>query len=421
MVIKRKGAARPSVAACTLLPYDPAFELGQTLVESRARYPSTIRIAPGSAFWAGPLAAGSADARVVIPALNAARTLPRTWPAAGPPPSSSITVCDGGSRDDTVAIARRAGAAVVTAPPARRPTRGRGRGRQRDMAALPACRHLPGAGWASAAPRFSRDSRTSAKAGYFRLRLDSPDPRARRVERLAAWRCRTFGLPYGDQGLLISRTFYRRLGGFRPLPLMEDVDLVRRIGRRNLVLLDADDVTSARALRARRLAAAAAAQPDLPRSLSRRRPARAIARLVRIDDAPSRHLRPRAAARPRQAPARARYRRAGGDALLPLDARPADRAHGARSALDGLAVRHARHGARHPAWRSAVPRRVFSLRDGAISGSACCGLPNSAAGTGGIGRQRHSGDALRRTSHRAFHLLGRTISSSVRRATAASG
>ena len=48
------------------------------------------------------------------------------------------------------------------------------------------------------------------KAGYFRLRFDSADPRAQRIESLAAWRCRTFGLPYGDQGLLIGRGFYAR-------------------------------------------------------------------------------------------------------------------------------------------------------------------------------------------------------------------
>ena len=42
----------------------------------------------------------------------------------------------------------------------------------------------------------------------------------------------------------MARTFYRRLGGFHALPLMEDVEFVRRIGRRNLVALDADAVTS---------------------------------------------------------------------------------------------------------------------------------------------------------------------------------
>jgi hypothetical protein len=60
-----------------------------------------------------------------------------------------------------------------------------------------------------------------------------------------AWRCRVLGLPYGDQGLLIHRDLLACAGGMRPLPLMEDVDLVRRLGRRRLVALPADAVTSA--------------------------------------------------------------------------------------------------------------------------------------------------------------------------------
>jgi hypothetical protein len=86
---------------------------------------------------------------------------------------------------------------------------------------------------------------TSDKAGYFRFVLDSADPRARRLERLVALRCRLLALPYGDQGLLIHRGTLRRIGGVVPLPLMEDVDLVRRLGRRRLTGLDAGAVTSA--------------------------------------------------------------------------------------------------------------------------------------------------------------------------------
>jgi hypothetical protein len=58
------------------------------------------------------------------------------------------------------------------------------------------------------------------------------------------------GLPYGDQGLLIARTMYDAVGGFAALPLMEDVDLVRRLGRRRLVQLPATAVSSARRYRA---------------------------------------------------------------------------------------------------------------------------------------------------------------------------
>jgi hypothetical protein len=73
--------------------------------------------------------------------------------------------------------------------------------------------------------------------------------RARVVERIVAMRCLVAALPYGDQGLLISRRLYDELGGYRPLVLMEDVDMVRRIGRRRLTLLDHDAVTSAERFR----------------------------------------------------------------------------------------------------------------------------------------------------------------------------
>ncbi len=65
------------------------------------------------------------------------------------------------------------------------------------------------------------------------------------MERLVNWRSRALGLPYGDQGLLIARSFYESLGGFRPIPLMEDVDIVRRIGKKNLAVLEVAAVTSA--------------------------------------------------------------------------------------------------------------------------------------------------------------------------------
>ena len=48
-----------------------------------------------------------------------------------------------------------------------------------------------------------------------------------------------------DLGLLISRALYDQAGGYPPIPLMEDVALVRRIGRRRLARLGAAAVTSA--------------------------------------------------------------------------------------------------------------------------------------------------------------------------------
>ena len=159
-----------------------------------------------------------------------------------------ITVSDGGSRDETVAIARQAGAAVVTSA-----VTGRGpqlaAGAEAGSAAWLLFLHADtvlGPGWTAVVRGFTARKSNAGKAGYFRLRFDTADRRARRIERLAALRCRRLGLPYGDQGLLISRALYDYLGGFKPLPLMEDVDLVRRIGAKNLVPLDAEALTSAR-------------------------------------------------------------------------------------------------------------------------------------------------------------------------------
>jgi hypothetical protein len=66
---------------------------------------------------------------------------------------------------------------------------------------------------------------------------------------MVSWRSKLFALPYGDQGLLISRAFYESLGGFEPLPIMEDVELIRRIGRPRLSVLDCPAITSSRRYR----------------------------------------------------------------------------------------------------------------------------------------------------------------------------
>ncbi len=184
---------------------------------------------------------------VVIPTLNAAATLPGTLEAvlAAPADPVETVVVDGGSRDATPELARAAGCRVVAAP--------RGRGGQLAAGAgatdapwllfLHADTRLQ-AGWRRAAVAFAARPANAERAGVFRLRFDDPSPAARRVEWLAERRGRWLGLPYGDQGLLISRAFYDSLGGFRPIPIMEDVDMVRRIGRRGLVTLPCDALTS---------------------------------------------------------------------------------------------------------------------------------------------------------------------------------
>lgn len=182
---------------------------------------------------------------VIIPTLNAATEIPSALAMLGG--VGEAVVADGGSRDDTVAIARAAGARVVVAA--------RGRGSQLAAGADAAsgewllflhadCRLAEG--WREAVASFMAAPGGAGQAGYFEFALDDDAAAARRLERLVAWRCRVLALPYGDQGLLISRTVYDLIGGFRPLPLMEDVDLVRRLGRRRLAPLGVPLYASAR-------------------------------------------------------------------------------------------------------------------------------------------------------------------------------
>ncbi len=65
--------------------------------------------------------------------------------------------------------------------------------------------------------------------GWFRFAIDDRAWQARVIERLVAWRVRALTLPYGDQGLLVRRTVFNRLGGFHELVFLEDVEFVRRL------------------------------------------------------------------------------------------------------------------------------------------------------------------------------------------------
>lgn len=186
---------------------------------------------------------------VIVPVLNGAPQLARTLDALGPARVEGLVreviVVDGGSRDDSREVARTRGARVLDSAP--------GRGRQLRLGAAAAgapwlfflhADSRPDPDWIGTVRHFCASGHED-RAAVFRLRLDDTARTARMMERGVAWRTRALGLPYGDQGLLLSRRLYDAVGGYGDMPLMEDVDLVRRIGRRRILLLDQSMTTSA--------------------------------------------------------------------------------------------------------------------------------------------------------------------------------
>ncbi len=179
---------------------------------------------------------------VIIPALDANDLLPAAVERLRGEPVVEIVIADGGSVPAPAGFGH--GVTVITGAP--------GRGVQMKAGAeaaagdwllfLHADTRL-GEGWRQAVIDHVRDH--PDKAAFFRFALDDASPAARRLEHIVVLRCRLLGLPYGDQGLLIPRALYEAVGGFRPIPLMEDVDIVRRIGGARLRCIEVAAVTSA--------------------------------------------------------------------------------------------------------------------------------------------------------------------------------
>ncbi len=194
---------------------------------------------------------------VVIPTLNAEATLAPTLAALVPAAIDGlvrqVVVVDGGSTDRTVEIADNAGADIVR--------QGGGRGPQlaagAEQARFPWLLFLHAdtalePGWEREASLFMERVDTGERppaAAAFRFALDDTGLGPRLLERLVAVRSGVLRLPYGDQGLLIPRRLYVEIGGYRPLEIMEDVDLVRRLGHRRTAMLRCRAVTSAERFR----------------------------------------------------------------------------------------------------------------------------------------------------------------------------
>lgn len=180
----------------------------------------------------------AAELSIVIPTLNAARTLPVCLAALVEGAIAGLVreviVTDGGSQDATAEIARDAGAGIVTGLPSRggQLRRGAQAARGRWLLFLHADTVLE-EGWSRAVLAHVQ---AQVSPAYFRLAFDARGAMPRLVAGWANLRAAVFALPYGDQGLLVSRESYDEAGGFPDQPLMEDVEIARRLGRPLMVL-----------------------------------------------------------------------------------------------------------------------------------------------------------------------------------------
>lgn len=190
---------------------------------------------------------------VIIPTLNEAANLERLLPTlreAGE--DAEIIVADGRSDDGTRDVARACGAMVVRC--------GRGRGIQLAAGAsrasgdtllfLHADSVFDAMGLASL--RAHLRAAPEAVGGNFRIVFDGPDSFSQRLTRFYAW-MRRCGLYYGDSGIFVRRDTYDRMGGLRPIPLMEDYDFVRRLERAGptICIEEPSIITSSRRFRGR--------------------------------------------------------------------------------------------------------------------------------------------------------------------------
>jgi len=164
---------------------------------------------------------------VILPVLNEAENLPCALQALGGDGDCQIIVVDGGSADETMRAARDLGAAVISSAP------GRGQQIVRGVAEATGDILL----FLHADTRLGPNALMAIRkclgnegvvGGNFALTFDGGTGFARWLTGFYA-KIRRHGLYYGDSAIFVRRSVYNRIGGMRPLSLMEDYDFVRRM------------------------------------------------------------------------------------------------------------------------------------------------------------------------------------------------
>ncbi|MEP5766640.1 MAG: TIGR04283 family arsenosugar biosynthesis glycosyltransferase [Halieaceae bacterium] len=179
---------------------------------------------------------------LIIPVLNEAARLPvllaslQSWREL-----AEIIVVDGGSDDDSLSLAQQSADIVLQAPcgRAQQMNAGAERASGRYLLFLHADSTVQ-----IEATSFARLLETAPAWGFFRVRLSGSDWRLRIIERSMNWRSRLSSIATGDQGLWIERAYWQRVGGFKALALMEDVEICTRLRKLAPPLVVAEPLTT---------------------------------------------------------------------------------------------------------------------------------------------------------------------------------
>jgi len=183
---------------------------------------------------------------VIIPALNEENNITASITSARAASNAEIIVVDGGSSDGTVEKARAAGARVLTSQPGKASQMNAGASAATGdiLLFLHADTLLPES-YESLIQITLSDEKTVC--GAFELKLYAPGILLRIIEKTANIRSRRRQLPYGDQCFFIRADLFQSMGGFKEMPLMEDVELIRRLRRKgNIAIVPVPVRSSAR-------------------------------------------------------------------------------------------------------------------------------------------------------------------------------
>ena len=172
---------------------------------------------------------------IVIPTLNEALHLPlllsdlNAWPN-----DFELIIVDGGSIDLTISIAQIQGVDVIKSPKKNRGYQlktGASNARGDWLLFLHADSRFR-IGWVRRLSQIIQNKKSKNFAWYFDFKIKKNNLEYRFLEIAVALRSLVLQHPYGDQGLLIHKDLYYKIGGYSSLKIMEDIDLITRITKK---------------------------------------------------------------------------------------------------------------------------------------------------------------------------------------------